>query len=142
MALDIVLNGSLPHDFIVTFDPDLRSAIYYGQEGSISGISKSSGIKNRDIQSRVKSQALLVLGGGSAKYEGDLENSGVLVVGGYSTDYGAVPKSILDLLQEELIKRYQNIFPSVKTLKLEPDESKVVSSGYFDLEEITKLFQT
>ena len=142
MALDVVLNGSLPHDFIVAFDPNQRSVIYYGQEGSISGISKSSGIKDRDIQYMVKSTALSVLGGGSAGYEGDLESSGVLVIGGYSRDFGAVPKLILDLFQRELVKKYQNIFPSVKTLKLEPDESRVVSSGYFDLEEIAKLFQT
>ena len=142
MAIDVVLNGSLPHDFIVAFDPNQGSAIYYGQEGSISGISQSSGIKNWDIQSRVKSGSLSVLGGGSARYEGDLENSGFLVIGGYSRDYGAVPKSILDLFQRELVKKYQSMFPSVKALKLEPDESKVVSSGYFDLEEIAKLIQT
>ena len=137
MALDVVLNGPLPHDFIVAFDPNQRNAIYYGQEGGISGISKSSGIKDPHIQSRVKSEALIVLGGGSARHE----DFGVLVIGGYSADCGAVPKLILDLFQVELLKEYQAMFPLVKALKLEPDESKAVSGGYLNLEEIARLLQ-
>ena len=141
MALDVVLNGLLPHDFIVAFDPDKRSAIYYGQEGRISGLSKTSGIRDGNIRGRVKSEALLVLGGGFARYEGDLESSGVLVIGGHSSDYGAAPKLIMDMFQGELIKRYNDMFPSIKDVKFEPDESQIVSSGYFNLEEIARELQ-
>ena len=68
MLLDVILNGPLPHDFIVTYDGELNIATYYGQRDIVTSrsLSRSGGIHNRKVQFMVKS-GFRFLGAGTAR---------------------------------------------------------------------------
>ena len=141
MSLNVILQGPLPHDFIVIFDPEETVATYYGQKDIVTrgSVSRSVGIQNREIQSRVKS-GIDFFGAGTAR----CDEQGVLVVGDDKTnltvrDYGRIPGQILRLFEEQLLRKYQEICPDITSIRLEPDEA--ASPGYWNLPEVLRVLQ-
>ena len=141
MALDVILEGPLPHDFIVIYDVERNIATYYGQKDIVTrhSPSRSSGIQNYEIQDRVKSE-LPFFGAGTAR----CDEQGVLVVGNDKTNltvrkYGQIPGQILRLFEDQLLKRYKELCPDITSIRLEPDEA--ASGGYWNLDEVVRVLQ-
>ena len=131
MSLNVILEGPLPHDFIILFDDEEVSAIYYGQKDIVTkySSSRSNGIQNYEMQYRVKSGALSFFGAGTAR----CDEQGVLVVGDDKTnltvrDYGQIPGQILRLFEDQLLRKYKEFCPEITSIRLEPDEA--ASGGY------------
>ena len=139
-TLNVILEGPLPHHFIIAFDEYQRNATYYGEQATLSGGRRNH---HADIRMKYGLDILSVLGGGVTHYEfvDGTQNQEVLVIGDSSKSFGAVIESILQLFETELLKRYQEIYPSINVLKLNPDVSKLKSNKLWNLDEIVKLLQ-
>ena len=135
-TLNVILEGSLPHHFTVAFDVNQTSATYCGEQAG-------SRQHNEGFWNKIKADIFSVLGGGIVRYEiaGGSENQEVLVIGRSSQEFGAAPESMLRLFEPQLLQRYREIFPAIKYIKFDPDVSKMISSNYWNLDEVVRLLQ-
>ena len=143
MVLDIILEGSLPHDFVIFFNPEQMKGTYYGQPDIVTRFSSSgsSSIQNRDIGNKVKSGIFCPAGAGTARLE---KQDNVLVLGSDKAnitvkEYGPVHASILNIFRDQLLQRYQEIYPIIMEIRLEPDES--ATGGNWNLDQIVKALE-